>query len=90
MNPTWVMAFPTGYETGTFLALDMGGTNLRACEIVLTELESAFDITQSKYTLPQKSGALEVHRRLSAAIPQESSSGQSSISLLSASRSHTP
>ncbi|EOO03246.1 putative hexokinase protein [Phaeoacremonium minimum UCRPA7] len=30
MNPTWVMSFPDGYETGTFLALDMGGTNLRS------------------------------------------------------------
>jgi hexokinase len=28
MNPTWCMGFPTGYETGTFLALDMGGTCL--------------------------------------------------------------
>jgi hexokinase len=48
------MAFPTGYETGSFLALDMGGTNLRVCEIVLTEEKSEFDITQSKYRLPQE------------------------------------
>ncbi len=52
MNPTWVMSFPTGHETGTFLALDMGGTNLRVCEIELTEEKSEFDITQSKYRLP--------------------------------------
>lgn len=37
MNPTWVMNMPTGYETGTFLAIDMGGTNLRICEITLPE-----------------------------------------------------
>lgn len=54
MNPTWVMAFPTGYETGTFLALDMGGTNLRVCEISLPEAKSEFDITQSKYKLPEE------------------------------------
>jgi hexokinase len=48
------MAFPTGYETGTYLALDMGGTNLRVCEIELTETKSEFDITQSKYRLPEE------------------------------------
>jgi hexokinase len=48
------MAFPTGYETGTFLALDMGGTNLRVCEIILTEAKSEFDIIQSKYRMPEE------------------------------------
>ncbi|KAI9789054.1 MAG: hexokinase A [Peltula sp. TS41687] len=52
MNPTWVMAYPTGYETGTYLALDMGGTNLRVCEIDLPEEKGEFDITQSKYRMP--------------------------------------
>lgn len=54
MNPTWVMAFPDGYETGTYLALDMGGTNLRVCEITLTENKSEFDIIQSKYRMPEE------------------------------------
>lgn len=54
MNPTWVMAFPDGYETGTFLALDMGGTNLRVCEITLTDQKSEFDIIQSKYRMPEE------------------------------------
>src|SRR5690349_17742783 len=54
MNPTWVMSFPTGYETGTYLALDMGGTNLRVCEITLTDAKSEFDITQSKYRMPEE------------------------------------
>lgn len=54
MNVTWCMSFPTGDEQGTFLALDMGGTNLRVCEIILTEEKSAFDIIQSKYRLPEE------------------------------------
>ncbi|KAI9673936.1 MAG: hexokinase A [Caeruleum heppii] len=61
MNPTWVMSFPTGHETGTFLALDMGGTNLRVCEIELIEEKGEFDITQSKYRMPEelKSGTAD-------------------------------
>jgi hexokinase len=54
MNPTWVMSFPDGYETGTYLALDMGGTNLRVCEITLTDNKSEFDIIQSKYRMPEE------------------------------------
>ena len=61
MNPTWCMGFPTGYETGSYLALDMGGTNLRVCEITLTDGKSEFDIIQSKYRVPEelKSGNAE-------------------------------
>lgn len=61
MNVTWVMGFPDGHEQGTFLALDMGGTNLRVCEITLTEQKGAFDITQSKYRMPEelKTGTAE-------------------------------
>ncbi|KAK5725578.1 hexokinase [Elasticomyces elasticus] len=54
MNPTWCMGFPTGHETGTFLALDMGGTNLRVCEINLPEEKGEFDIIQSKYRMPEE------------------------------------
>lgn len=54
MNPTWVMGYPTGHEEGTFLALDMGGTNLRVCEIVLTDEKGEFDIIQSKYKMPEE------------------------------------
>ena len=46
------MGFPDGHETGTFLALDMGGTNLRVCEIILLEEKGEFDIIQSKYRMP--------------------------------------
>lgn len=53
MNPTWCMGYPTGHETGKFLALDMGGTNLRVCEITLTEGKGEFDVVQSKYKMPE-------------------------------------
>lgn len=54
MLPTWVLGNPTGDETGTYLALDMGGTNLRVCEITLPEEKGKFDITQSKYKMPEE------------------------------------
>ncbi|EDN07130.1 hexokinase [Histoplasma mississippiense (nom. inval.)] len=54
MNVTWVLGFPTGHEKGTFLALDMGGTNLRVCEIELSEEKGEFDVTQSKYRIPEE------------------------------------
>jgi hexokinase len=55
------MSYPDGYETGTYLALDMGGTNLRVCQITLTDEKSEFDIIQSKYRMPEelKSGTSE-------------------------------
>lgn len=51
MIPGWVMDFPTGKEKGNYLAIDLGGTNLR---VVLVKLggNHNFDITQSKYKLP--------------------------------------
>ncbi|KAK9455819.1 hexokinase-domain-containing protein [Dipodascopsis uninucleata] len=60
MIPTWVMNMPTGKEAGTFLALDMGGTNLRVCEVKLLGNRD-FDITQSKYHMPEsmKTGSSE-------------------------------
>ncbi|ANB14971.1 hexokinase 2 [Sugiyamaella lignohabitans] len=52
MNVTWVMDWPTGKETGTYLALDMGGTNLRVAEITL-DGKRGFDVIQSKYHMPK-------------------------------------
>ncbi|RLV95541.1 Hexokinase-2 [Spathaspora sp. JA1] len=51
MIPGWVMDYPTGKETGDYLAIDLGGTNLR---VVLVRLggNRDFDTTQSKYPLP--------------------------------------
>lgn len=54
MNPTWVMGYPDGHEEGTFLALDMGGTNLRVCEIILPKAKGEFEIIQSKYRMPEE------------------------------------
>jgi len=61
MNPTWVIGYPSGDETGTYLALDMGGTNLRVCEVELPDEKGQYDIYQSKYRLPDalKSGTGE-------------------------------
>lgn len=52
MIPGWVLSFPTGQETGDYLAIDLGGTNLR---VVLVKLlgNHKFDTTQSKYALPK-------------------------------------
>jgi len=54
MIPTWCMAFPDGHETGSYLALDMGGTNLRVCEVTLTSEKGEFEIIQSKYRMPEE------------------------------------
>lgn len=52
MIPGWVLDFPTGDETGDYLAIDLGGTNLR---VVLVKLmgNHKFDTTQSKFALPK-------------------------------------
>ncbi|ODV80003.1 uncharacterized protein CANTADRAFT_50272 [Suhomyces tanzawaensis NRRL Y-17324] len=51
MLPGWVLDFPTGKEKGDYLAIDLGGTNLR---VVLVKLggNRDFDTTQSKFALP--------------------------------------
>jgi hexokinase len=51
MLPAWVMGFPDGTEEGAFLALDLGGTNLRVCEVTLLREGRKFDMIQSKYRL---------------------------------------
>ncbi|KAK9449032.1 hexokinase-domain-containing protein [Limtongia smithiae] len=60
MIPAWVMTMPTGKEKGSYLALDMGGTNLRVCEVTLLGNRD-FDITQCKYHMPpeMKTGSSE-------------------------------
>lgn len=52
MNVTWAIGTPTGDETGTYLTLDMGGTNLRVCEVTLTPTHGGYDLIQSKFKLP--------------------------------------
>ncbi|KAK7061399.1 phosphotransferase [Favolaschia claudopus] len=48
MIPTFVTGVPDGTETGTFLALDLGGTNMRVCEVVLHG-DKTFTLRQQKY-----------------------------------------
>jgi len=52
MNITWVLGFPTGNERGSFLTLDVGGTNLRVCWIVL-EGRGQTNVNQNTYHLPE-------------------------------------
>jgi hexokinase len=53
MNVTWVFGFPTGHEQGKYLTIDMGGTNLRVCEVVLTDGRGHYEIIQDKFEMPQ-------------------------------------
>ncbi|KAI0055370.1 hexokinase [Artomyces pyxidatus] len=53
MIPTFVFGWPTGKETGDFLAVDLGGTNLRVCLVTL-QGDGKFEITQSKYRLTEE------------------------------------
>jgi len=53
MIPTFVFGFPTGKEQGDFLAVDLGGTNLRVC-LVTVQGDGKFEITQSKYRLTEE------------------------------------
>ncbi|KAJ9602145.1 hypothetical protein H2200_013265 [Cladophialophora chaetospira] len=61
MNVTWVTAFPTGQERGTYLTIDLGGTNLRICLITLNDEPGGSDVKQEKYPLAAeiKTGAAD-------------------------------
>lgn len=52
MYPTWVMGFPTGRETGQFLTVDLGGTNLRVCWVTLKGHGQETDVLQDTYKVP--------------------------------------
>ncbi|KAF2122055.1 hexokinase-domain-containing protein [Lophiotrema nucula] len=58
MNLSWVLSMPTGDEKGTFLALDLGGTNLRVCIVELHGKEGKegkrHTLTQEQYKLDPK------------------------------------
>ncbi len=58
MYVTWVHHLPTGNEKGTFLTLDLGGTNLRVCKITLhgheKEGKEKTELDQKQYKLPQE------------------------------------
>lgn len=50
MIPTFVYGLPDGSESGTYLSLDLGGTNMRVCEVKLSG-DRNFTITQEKYKI---------------------------------------
>lgn len=52
MNVTWVMEYPDGTETGDYLALDLGGTNLRVVMVHLLG-NHKIETQQSFYKLPE-------------------------------------
>ncbi|KAI9208095.1 uncharacterized protein BJ171DRAFT_455335 [Polychytrium aggregatum] len=56
--PSFVSNRPTGTELGSYLALDLGGTNFRVCEVLL-EGQGRVRIRQKKYPLTEelKSGS---------------------------------
>jgi hexokinase len=61
MNITWVQALPAGDERGTFLTLDLGGTNLRVCKVTLLPERGKHKVEQGSYRIPHdmKSGTAE-------------------------------
>jgi hexokinase len=50
--PTYVTNVPNGTEKGTYLAVDLGGTNFRVCSIVLHG-NHTFSLQQSKVAVPR-------------------------------------
>ncbi|KAG0181519.1 glucokinase [Apophysomyces sp. BC1034] len=50
MIPSYVTGRPTGDETGRYLALDLGGTNLRVCEFTLLG-GGEYKVHQQKYVV---------------------------------------
>ncbi|KAH7137913.1 hexokinase-domain-containing protein [Dendryphion nanum] len=56
MNPTWVFGLPSGKEKGTYMAVDLGGTNLRVCKITLhgNSASSPHTLDQEEYKLPEE------------------------------------
>ena len=61
MNVTWVLGWPDGNERGSFLTVDLGGTNIRVCWIVLKERKGETEVTQDQYRLSEelKSGSAQ-------------------------------
>jgi len=53
MIPSYVSKLPTGSEKGTFLAVDLGGTNFRVCSVSL-QGDGKYHITQEKVTIPKE------------------------------------
>lgn len=50
MLPAYVFGWPSGQEQGSYIALDLGGTNLRVCHVLLKG-QGQFEVTQTKFRL---------------------------------------
>ncbi|CAK7268274.1 glucokinase [Sporothrix epigloea] len=50
--PTYVTAVPNGTEKGLYLAVDLGGTNLRVCSVRLNG-DNTFSLTYNKSPIPK-------------------------------------
>lgn len=60
---------PNGKEHGVFLALDLGGTNLRVCEVKLNG-DHTFDMQAQKYRVSEDLKTVCTHTRpASGAVP---------------------
>ncbi|PVG04187.1 putative glucokinase [Serendipita vermifera] len=53
MIPTYVTGVPDGSETGTFMAVDLGGTNFRVCEVTLHGGHK-FTLKQKKFKVTEE------------------------------------
>ncbi|QGA12590.1 hypothetical protein EYB26_000234 [Talaromyces marneffei] len=53
MNVTWSFGYPTGHETGSYITIDMGGTNVRVCNVVLTDCKGGVELIQEKFVMPE-------------------------------------
>ncbi|KAF2707308.1 hypothetical protein K504DRAFT_447318 [Pleomassaria siparia CBS 279.74] len=49
--PSFITELPTGFEKGTYLAVDLGGTNVRVCSVTL-EGDGTFSLIQGKSAIP--------------------------------------
>lgn len=56
MHQTWVHSLPSGNERGTYLTLDLGGTNLRVSHVTLhgdnKPRQSRTELKQTQYRIP--------------------------------------
>lgn len=61
MIPSYVCRLPTGMETGTYLAMDFGGTNLRVAAVTLLG-DGKSEIEQKNYIIPEelKTGSVDL------------------------------
>ncbi|KAF2685703.1 hypothetical protein K458DRAFT_449478 [Lentithecium fluviatile CBS 122367] len=67
MNLSWVHDMPSGKEKSAFLTLNLGGTNLRVCNVTLHEDEPDLETPDTKSSLDQEQYKLPDHIKTSTA-----------------------